>query len=52
MDIKSTTNKTLDDMPDNFSMKSYLTANRDTVVAMCVEQYLEEKRMALAKKKE
>ena len=50
MDIKSTTNKTLDDMPDNFSMKSYLTANRDTVVAMCVEQYLEEKRMALAKK--
>ena len=51
MDIKSTTNKTLDDMPDNFSMKSYLTANRDTVVAMCVEQYLEEKRMALAKKK-
>ncbi len=43
MDIKSATNKALDDMPDDFPIKSYLTANRDTVVAMCVEQYLKKR---------
>ncbi len=50
MEIKNAVNKALDDMPDDFSIKSYLTANRDTVVAMCIEQYNEEKRRALAKK--
>ncbi len=45
MDIKEAVNRALDDMPDSFSIKSFLMENRSEVEMSCLTEYDEAKTM-------
>ena len=49
IEIEAAVNKALDDMPETFSIKSFLMENREKVMQMCIAEYEEEKKMALFK---
>ena len=49
MEIESAVNQALDEMPDDWLIKGFLSANRAEVVEMCLTEYNEEETMEMFK---